>query len=75
MVEHSVPYSLAKRFDPSAIMTRAWELARTWHAEARSFHFAQQRSRPLVAVRPMAFPAIAAAEARLALLQNSLLRT
>jgi hypothetical protein len=43
--------SPAKGFDPSAIMTRAWELGRIWHAEARSFHFAQQQSRPRVALR------------------------
>src|ERR1700722_3323989 len=39
------------RFNRSAIMTRAWQIARTWLAEARSFHFAQQQSRPRVALR------------------------
>jgi len=32
-------------------MTRAWQLARAWHADARSFHFNQQQSRPRVALR------------------------
>ena len=41
----------ASRFNRSAIMTRAWELARIWHAEARSFHFARQQERPRVALR------------------------
>jgi hypothetical protein len=115
-------------FDRSAIMTRAWELARAWHADARSCHFGQQQTRPRVALRleapasftgrlkdhfaealrmawaearnaeaapersevvaarrdliaaqmidstRIALPAIAAAEARLAVLQNSALR-
>jgi hypothetical protein len=39
------------RFNRSAIMTRAWELARTWHAAARSFHFNRQQERPRVALR------------------------
>jgi hypothetical protein len=110
-------------------MLRAWELARARHAETRSFHFAQQQSRPRVALRleapapfvgklrvhfaealhqawaearkveavpesreiiaarreviaarmidstRIALPAIAAAEARLPLLQNSMLRS
>jgi hypothetical protein len=110
-------------------MTRAWQICRTWHAEARSFYFAQQQERPRVALRleapapfvgklrvhfaealrqawaearkvnaapetaeiivarreviaarmidstRIAFPAIAAAEARLAFLQNSMLRS
>jgi hypothetical protein len=34
----------SNRFNRSAIMTRAWELARVWHAEARSFHFASNRA-------------------------------
>jgi hypothetical protein len=113
----------------SAIMTRAWELARIWHAEAQAFHYAQQQGRPRVALRleapapfvgklkahfaealrqswaearkvdaapetpeiiaarreiiaarmidstRISFAAIAAAEARLALLQNSALRS
>jgi hypothetical protein len=129
IAEHSVPYSLGKRFNRSAIMTRAWQLARIWHAEARSFHFAQQQGYPRVALRleapapffgklrahfaealrqawaearkveaapesaeivaarreiiaarmidstRIALPAIAAAEARLAFLQNSALRS
>jgi hypothetical protein len=41
----------SSRFNRSAIMTRAWELARIWHAEARSFHYAQQQCRPRVALR------------------------
>jgi hypothetical protein len=44
-------YSSPTRFDRSAIMTRAWQLARAWHADARSFHFNQQQSRPRVALR------------------------
>jgi hypothetical protein len=32
-------------------MTRAWALARTWHAAARSFHFTRQQERPRVALR------------------------
>jgi hypothetical protein len=32
-------------------MTRSWQLARAWHADARSFHFNQQQSRPRVALR------------------------
>jgi hypothetical protein len=51
IVEQFVPCSLAKRFNRSAIMTRAWALARAWHAEARSFHFAQQQRHPRVALR------------------------
>jgi hypothetical protein len=51
IVEHSAPQSPAKRFNRSAIMTRAWELARIWHTEARSIHFAQQQERPRVALR------------------------
>jgi hypothetical protein len=51
MVKHSAPCSLSKRFDRSAVMTRAWELARIWYAEARSFHFAQQQGRARVALR------------------------
>jgi hypothetical protein len=35
----------------SAIMTRAWQLARAWHAAARSFHFNRQQERPRVALR------------------------
>jgi hypothetical protein len=38
------------RFDRSAIMTRAWQLARAWHAEARSLHFNEQQLRPRVAL-------------------------
>ena len=118
-----------KPLDRSAIMTRAWELARIWHAEARSLHYAQQQERTRVALRleapapfigklrahfaealrqawaearkvdaapesadiiaarreviaarmidsnRIAFPAIAAAEARLAFLQHSALRS
>jgi hypothetical protein len=129
IVEHSAPQSPAKRFNRSAIMTRAWELDRVWHADARSFHYAQQQLRPrvalcleapapfvgkvraqfaealrqawaearkidaapetpeIIAVRReiiaarmidsnrISFPAIAAAEARLAFLQNSALRS
>jgi hypothetical protein len=41
----------ATRFSRSAIMTRAWTLARAWHADARSFHFAQQQGRARVALR------------------------
>ena len=41
----------APRLDRSAIMTRAWELARAWHAQARSFHFNRQQERPRVALR------------------------
>jgi hypothetical protein len=44
-------YSSPTRFDRSTIMTRAWQLARDWHADARSFHFNQQQSRPRVALR------------------------
>jgi hypothetical protein len=116
-------------FNRSAIMTRAWQIARAWHADARSFHYAQQQGRPRVALRleapapfvgklrahfaealrqawaesrkvdaapesaeivaarreviaarmidstHISFPAIAAAEARLAFLQNSALRS
>lgn len=47
----SAPRSPARGFDRSAIMTRAWELARVWDADARSFHYAQQQSRPRVALR------------------------
>jgi hypothetical protein len=129
IVEHFAPRSPAKRLNRSAIMTRAWELARVWHAEARSFHYAQQQERPRVALRleapapfvgklrahfaealrqawaearkveaapetseiiavrreiiaarmidsnRISFPAVAAAEARLAFLQNSALRS
>jgi hypothetical protein len=129
IVEYSAPYPPAKRFNRSAIMTRAWQIARAWHAEVRSFHFAQQQARPRVALRleppapfigklrahfaealreawaearkvdaapetaeivaarreviaarmidstRIALPAIAAAEARLAFLQNSTLRS
>jgi hypothetical protein len=117
------------RLNRSAIMTRAWQIARAWHADARSFHYAQQQSCPRVALRleapapfvrklrahfaealrqawaearkvdappetaeiiaarreviaarmidstRIALPAIAAAEARLAILQNSALRS
>lgn len=35
----------------STIFTRAWELARVWHTDARSFHFNQQQGRPRVAMR------------------------
>jgi hypothetical protein len=42
---------VSSRFDRSAIMLRAWELARFWHAEARSFHHAQQQGHPLIALR------------------------
>ena len=38
-------------FNRAAIMTRAWQIARAWRAEARSFHFAQQQGRPRVALR------------------------
>jgi hypothetical protein len=119
----------ATRLDRSTIMTRAWELARTWHASARSSHFNRQQERPRVALRleaaapfvgklrahfaealrqawaearkinaapetaeiiaarreviaarmidstRISLPAIAAAEARLAFLQNSALRS
>src|SRR5580698_2177572 len=41
---------VSSRFNRSAIMTRAWQIARAWHAEARSFHFAQQQGRPRVAL-------------------------
>jgi hypothetical protein len=117
------------RFNRTAIMTRAWQLARVWFAEARSFHFNQQQSRTHVTLRleqpasffgkirdhfaealrqawvearkvdgptptaeiiaarhaliiatmidstRIALPAIAAAEARLAMLQNAALRS
>jgi hypothetical protein len=43
--------SASSRFNRSAIMTRAWQIARAWHAEARSFHFAQQQRHPRVALR------------------------
>jgi hypothetical protein len=116
-------------FNRSTIMTRAWQIARARHAEARSFHFAQQQGHPLIALRleapapfvgkvrahfaealrqawaearkvdpapetaeivaarreviaarmidstRIALPAIAAAEARLAFLQHSMLRS
>jgi hypothetical protein len=129
IVGYSAPCLRAKMFNRSAIMLRAWELARTWHAEARSFHYAQQQSCPRVALlleapapfvgrlrahfaealrqawaearkvdaapetseiiaarreviaarmidsTRIAFPAIAAAEARLTFLQNSMLRS
>jgi hypothetical protein len=39
------------RFNRSAIMTRAWALARSWHAAALSFHFNRQQERPRVALR------------------------
>jgi hypothetical protein len=42
---------MSMRFDRSAIMTRAWELARGWVASARSFHFNLQQGRPRVALR------------------------
>jgi hypothetical protein len=32
-------------------MTRAWQLARAWHADARSLHFNQQQGRARVALR------------------------
>jgi hypothetical protein len=51
ILEHFAPYPPPKRLNRSAIMTRAWELARIWHGEARSFHFAQQEGRPRVALR------------------------
>jgi hypothetical protein len=51
IVEHFAPQSSATRFNRSSIMTRAWELARVWHAEARSFHYAQQQSCPRIALR------------------------
>ena len=51
IVGYSAPCLQAKTFNRSAIMLRAWELARAWHAEARSFHFAQQPERPRVALR------------------------
>jgi hypothetical protein len=38
-------------FNRSAIMTRAWQIARAWQADARSFHFNQQQSRARVALR------------------------
>jgi hypothetical protein len=38
-------------FDRSAIMTRAWRLARAWHAAAHSFHFNRRQERPRVALR------------------------
>jgi hypothetical protein len=125
----SIRAKSAPAFNRSAIMTRAWQLARIWHAEARSFHFVQEQSPPRVALRleapapfvgklwahfaealrqawaearkvdtapegaeiaaarreviaarmidsnRISFPAIAAAEARLAFLQNSALRS
>ena len=42
---------VSTRFNRPAIMTRAWELARVWYAEARSFHHVQQQVRPRVALR------------------------
>jgi hypothetical protein len=55
--KHTTVASISSRlwasagFNRSAIMLRAWELARFWHAEARSFHHAQQQERPRVALR------------------------
>jgi hypothetical protein len=39
------------RINRSALFARAWQIARAWHAEARSFHYAQQQGRPRVALR------------------------
>jgi hypothetical protein len=47
----AVPRLVSSRFNRSAIMTRAWELARIWRSAARSFHFAKQQGRSRVALR------------------------
>jgi hypothetical protein len=50
-VSSLLPAGSSTHFNRSAIMTRAWQLARTWHAAARSFHFNRQQERPRVALR------------------------
>jgi hypothetical protein len=44
-------HSAKTSFNRSAIMTRAWQIARAWHTDARSFHFNQQQTRARVALR------------------------
>jgi hypothetical protein len=39
------------RFDRSAIMTRAWQLARAWNRDAEAVHFGRQQMLPRVALR------------------------
>jgi hypothetical protein len=51
MSQASRPYSPPTGFNRSAIMRRAWALARQWHDDARLRHLGAEQMRPRVALR------------------------